>query len=379
MNFLQEYDLLDNKHIPPIFKFSSRDHRLTLLAGLVDAHGHLRDNRYYEIIQKNETLADDIVFVARSCGFYVSIVPCQTTCANGVTNPATEPCFCISIYGRNLHKLPVLLKRKRIAPPPDHVGAIDESITEIEVEELGVGTYYGFQIDGNHRFLLGDFTVTHNTSFIENVMYYNKHKYPVARAFIGTESGYKRMCQILHPLYVSNAYDENEEKNYVLRQRTCKMEGHPHSLAINVLDDVTDDPAIFKSKLMRGMFKMGSRHWGHLVLIGTQYAMDFPPEVRGSTSYVVLFRNPEEEQRKKLYKMFGGIAGSYKGFCDLMDQLTGDYTCLIFKKLSQSNEIEDTVFWYKTKLLPEWRFGCKEYRRWGKKRYNKKYAEHILI
>ena len=24
--------------------------------------------------------------------------------------------------------------------------------------------YYGFQIDGNSRFLLGDFTVTHNTS-----------------------------------------------------------------------------------------------------------------------------------------------------------------------------------------------------------------------
>jgi hypothetical protein len=33
----------------------------------------------------------------------------------------------------------------------------------IEVEPIGEGAYFGFQIDGNKRFLLGDFTVTHNT------------------------------------------------------------------------------------------------------------------------------------------------------------------------------------------------------------------------
>jgi hypothetical protein len=35
--------------------------------------------------------------------------------------------------------------------------------TEITVEPLYIDDYYGFEIDGNHRFLLGDFTVTHNT------------------------------------------------------------------------------------------------------------------------------------------------------------------------------------------------------------------------
>ena len=33
----------------------------------------------------------------------------------------------------------------------------------IEIKELEEDTYYGFTIDGNHRFLLEDFTVTHNT------------------------------------------------------------------------------------------------------------------------------------------------------------------------------------------------------------------------
>ena len=35
--------------------------------------------------------------------------------------------------------------------------------TRIKIEKLEVDDYYGFEIDGNRRFVLGDFTVTHNT------------------------------------------------------------------------------------------------------------------------------------------------------------------------------------------------------------------------
>lgn len=37
-----------------------------------------------------------------------------------------------------------------------------------EVKEFGIGDYYGFVVDGNHRFLLGDFTVTHNVIIFLN-------------------------------------------------------------------------------------------------------------------------------------------------------------------------------------------------------------------
>jgi len=36
-------------------------------------------------------------------------------------------------------------------------------IYKIEIEEYGEDNYYGFSVDGNHRFLLGDNTVTHNS------------------------------------------------------------------------------------------------------------------------------------------------------------------------------------------------------------------------
>ena len=40
----------------------------------------------------------------------------------------------------------------------------------LRVERTGMGTYYGFHIDGNRRFVLGDFTVTHNTVMSLNIL-----------------------------------------------------------------------------------------------------------------------------------------------------------------------------------------------------------------
>lgn len=220
------------------------------------------------------------------------------------------------------------------------------------------------------------------TTFMENMAYYRKNVYPTGRVFIGTEDGYKRFCTIFHPLFVSNYWDEKEEENHVKRQRTCEMEngrGYPGNYAVNIIDDVSDDPRIYKTKLMRGLFKLGSQHWAQLLMIGTQYAIDMPPDVRKSVSYVAIGREPEFNERKKLYDNFGGLAGSFEKFCDLMDQITGDHTFLIFKKRSQSNELEECVSWFQTKVMGDWKFGSKEYRQWGDQRYNKDYVEQIIM
>lgn len=254
--------------------------------------------------------------------------------------------------------------------------------SDLEITPLGEGVYHGFEIDGNRRFLLEDGTVTHNTTFIENMCYYLKHRYPVGRVFIGTEGGYKHMCKIFHPLFVSNYYDEEEEKDHIRRQKLCSFENgddYAGNYAINILDDVSDDPKIYKTKVMRGLFKLGSQHWKQLLMVGSQYAIDMPPDIRKSVSYVAMFFEPEEQELKKLYNNFGGLAGSYENFKDMMEQITGDHTCLIFKKRTQSHRIEDNIFWYKTKLLGDWKFGCREYQDWGKQRYDSKYTEQVIV
>lgn len=165
----KELNLFNNKHIPDIYKFNSRENRLKLLAGILDTDGHLGnvDNKRssYDLIQKNYTLAKDIEYLVRSLGFYTKIVKCEKSCMFKGTK-RTGTYYRMSIGGNNIHEIPCLVPRKKAIV---RTTPVDSSHTGIEVETLNIGDYYGFELDGNHRFLLGDTTVTHNSTILTRV------------------------------------------------------------------------------------------------------------------------------------------------------------------------------------------------------------------
>jgi hypothetical protein len=56
-------------------------------------------------------------------------------------------------------------------------GNLSPELHSITVEPVGEGDYYGFTIDGDHLFMLGDFTVTHNTDMcmtLAGLFYYKQ-------------------------------------------------------------------------------------------------------------------------------------------------------------------------------------------------------------
>ena len=160
LNFLKNKNLLNNKHIPYDYKCNDRQTRLKLLAGLIDSDGYNKGN-CYEIVQKNSILADDIVYLCRSLGFACYSKKCKKTCTNSKNGPKKGEYNRISIYGSGLEHIPVLCRRKKCS---ERNQIKDALVSRIHIEKLEVDDYYGFSIDGNRRFLLGDFTVTHNTS-----------------------------------------------------------------------------------------------------------------------------------------------------------------------------------------------------------------------
>lgn len=52
-----------------------------------------------------------------------------------------------------------------------HIQYTTDTRTSFNVEVLGEGEYVGFQLDGNGRFLLGDYTVTHNTTLLCSIVH----------------------------------------------------------------------------------------------------------------------------------------------------------------------------------------------------------------
>lgn len=163
LNELRQLNLLKNKHIPYAYKVNSRDVRLNVLAGLIDTDGSLVEGTY-DITTKYKSLADDICFIARSLGF-------AAYCSESYKAATNSKLKVKNLYHRihisgDISEIPVLLKRKKANKRRQIKSVLRTGIT---VEEMTVGSYNGFELDGDHLFLLGDFTVTHNTSAVEKV------------------------------------------------------------------------------------------------------------------------------------------------------------------------------------------------------------------
>jgi hypothetical protein len=154
---LKRCGLLKNKHIPSFYLYSSKKHRYDLLAGLIDTDGCLSRKSNYDIVQKNKTLAYDILFLARSLGHNATIKKCKKMCCN---NGVWGVYYRINIT-RNIWKIPVrILRKKALKPKKPQRTNLNMAI---KIKPVETDNYYGFTISGNGRFVLKDFTVTRNT------------------------------------------------------------------------------------------------------------------------------------------------------------------------------------------------------------------------
>lgn len=151
---LRALGVLNNKRIPHKYLTSSRKQRLEILAGIVDTDGYVFQTGL-EISTVSPGLAEDYAYLCRSLGFKVSV--CVRKKSIKSTGFVGEY-FILGVRGK-LSEIPVRLKRKRGIDCKK-----DPSLSGFRVEALGVGDYYGFTLGGDHLFLLGDFTVTHNTT-----------------------------------------------------------------------------------------------------------------------------------------------------------------------------------------------------------------------
>jgi hypothetical protein len=133
-----------------LYKCNSRENRLKFLAGLLDSDGNLskEKNNFTLKFINNERLMDDVIYLARSLGFA------------SYKEKINTGEYHISISGVGLEEIPTQIPRKRAIPRKQIKDAL---VTGIRVEYVNEDDYYGFTLDGNCRYLMGDFSVTHNT------------------------------------------------------------------------------------------------------------------------------------------------------------------------------------------------------------------------
>lgn len=142
------------KFIPAVYKTASRADRLALLAGLLDTDGYLGSN-CFDFISKSPRLAADIAFVARSVGLAAYVTECEKTDQFGQGGIYHR----VGISG-HVDMIPCRVPRKQGHPRQQVKDVLRTGFT---VQPLGLEPFYGFTLDGDGRYLLDNFTVTHNS------------------------------------------------------------------------------------------------------------------------------------------------------------------------------------------------------------------------
>lgn len=164
-----------DKFIPHEYKISSREKRLELLAGLIDTDGCLSTNKtFYTFSNKSKKLVNDLSFVARSLGLYVSPIK-----GFKVPKICDTEYYRVQISG-NVDIVPCRLARKKANPRKANR---DPLTTSFSVEYLGLEQYYGFKVDKDNLHLLDDFIVTHNSEI--KVAECGRYKVPLIASNVG--------------------------------------------------------------------------------------------------------------------------------------------------------------------------------------------------
>ena len=210
---------------------------------------------------------------------------------------------------------------------------------------------------------------TGKSYLVRDLLYYHQD-IPIGTVISGTEAGNGFYSSHVPKLFIHDEYNTAIIENILKRQKTVlkqikkEMETYKKSnidpRAFVILDDCLYDSAWTKDKVMRLLF-MNGRHWKMILIITMQYPLGVPPNLRTNIDYVFILREPYISNRKRIYENYAGMFPTFESFCQVMDQCTENFECLVIKNNAKSNKLQDQIFWYKAESHKDFKLGSKEF------------------
>jgi AAA+ ATPase superfamily predicted ATPase len=207
-------------------------------------------------------------------------------------------------------------------------------------------------------------------SFLVRDLLYHHQDIPIGTVISGTEAGNGFFAEHVPKLFIHDEYNSAIIENILKRQKTVlkqikkEMEAYKRTnidpRAFVILDDCLYDNKWTKDKLMRLLF-MNGRHWKIMLIITMQYPLGIPPNLRTNIDYVFILREPYIANRKRIWENYAGMFPTFESFCQVMDQCTENFECLVINNNAKSNKLQDQIFWYKAQNHSNFKLGSKEF------------------
>jgi len=209
---------------------------------------------------------------------------------------------------------------------------------------------------------------TGKSTLVRDLLYHHQN-IPMGCVISGTEESNGFFKKIVPPMFIHGEYNPIILANFVKRQKLVvqkieqdKERGVNSNIdprAFMILDDCMYDDSWTHDKNIRNLF-MNGRHFKVFFIITMQFPLGIQPALRTNVDYVFILREPYMNNRRRLYENYGSAFPSFEFFCQMMDQCTQNYECLVINNNTQSNKLEDTIFWYKAEIQGDFKLGAPE-------------------
>jgi len=120
--------------------------------------------------------------------------------------------------------------------------------------------------------------------------------------------------------------------------------------AFLIFDDcLYDQGSWVNDKNIKWIF-MNGRHGKITFILTMQYMLGIPPGLRTQVDYLFICKETKIINKKKLYEQYAGMFPNFDMFNTVLTECTKDQGCLVIDNSTNSDKLEDQVFWYKADL-----------------------------
>ena len=204
---------------------------------------------------------------------------------------------------------------------------------------------------------------TGKSTLLRDLLYHHQNM-PIGTVISGTEESNGLYGKMVPQIFIYGEFNPAILDRYVKRQKMVMSQiqkdlGEGRQSRIDprsflILDDCMYDDSWTHDKNIRYLF-MNGRWLKVFFLITMQYPLGIPPALRTNVDFTFILREPFQSNRERIYKNYGSAFPSFEFFCQVMDQCTQNFECLVINNTSQSSKLEDTVFWYKADIHGDFR------------------------
>lgn len=154
--------------------------------------------------------------------------------------------------------------------------------------------------------------------------------------------------------------------------------------ALLIMDDCLSQSKTWANDKYTKEILFNGRHYDLMYILTMQYSLGIGPILRGQFDYVFLLAESFESNLKRLYEQYAGMFPSFDDFKETFAVITKDWGAMVIVmtsrgeiKAKKSEQILDSVFWFRAQRSENIKIGCRQFNEFHEKNYNPNWRKKL--